>query len=49
MDLLDDVYIDMRYPGSLGLLPSGFPTREQSKHLVALAERVLKAAQSCLE
>ena len=28
---LDDLYIDSRYPGSLGLLPSGKPTLQDAK------------------
>jgi HEPN domain-containing protein len=40
LDLVDAVYIDTRYPGSLGLLPSGFPTTEDAKELLAIAEKV---------
>lgn len=28
--LLDQLYIDARYPGALGLLPSGLPTLDES-------------------
>ena len=40
MDLVDAVYIDTRYPSGLGLLPSGFPTKEDAKEMLDIAERV---------
>jgi HEPN domain-containing protein len=43
LDLIDDVYIDTRYPGSFGLLPSGLPNKEQARQLLEIAERVYRA------
>ena len=40
LDLVDAVYIDTRYPSGLGLLPSGFPTREDAREILRIAERV---------
>ena len=40
IDLIDDIYIDTRYPGSFGLLPTGFPTKEQVEEILQIAERV---------
>ncbi len=40
IDLIDDIYIDTRYPGSFGLLPTGFPTKEQAEEILKIAERV---------
>ena len=40
LDLVDAVYIDTRYPSGLGLLPSGFPTREDAREILGIAERV---------
>lgn len=40
LDLVDAVYIDTRYPSGLGLLPSGFPTREVARQILGIAERV---------
>ncbi|MBN2176003.1 MAG: HEPN domain-containing protein [Bacteroidales bacterium] len=30
---IDSVYVDARYPNELGLLPSGFPTQEETKRI----------------
>ena len=40
LDLVDSVYIDTRYPSSLGLLPSGLPTRDDAQELFEIAEKV---------
>lgn len=40
LDLVDAVYIDTRYPSGLGLLPSGYPTREDAREILRIAERV---------
>ena len=40
LDLVDAVYIDARYPSGIGLLPSGFPTKEDALELLRIAEAV---------
>lgn len=35
--LLDDLYIDARYPGDLGLLPNGKPTIEEANDFYTFA------------
>jgi len=40
LDLVDAVYIDTRYPSGLGLLPSGYPTREDAREMLRVAERI---------
>ena len=40
LDLVDAVYIDTRYPSGLGLLPSGYPTREDAREIFRIAERI---------
>lgn len=30
---IDSVYVDARYPNELGLLPSGFPTQEDTRRI----------------
>jgi HEPN domain-containing protein len=40
LDLVDAVYIDSRYPSGIGLLPSGFPTKEDARELLRIAEQV---------
>jgi HEPN domain-containing protein len=42
LDLLDAVYIDTRYPSGIGLLPSGFPTKEDAQGLLKIAEMVYR-------
>ena len=37
LTLLDQLYIDARYPGELGLLPNGKPTAEEAKEFYSLA------------
>lgn len=40
LDIVDLVYIDTRYPSGFGLLPSGFPTDNESKQLIEIAEKI---------
>ena len=40
LDLVDSVYIDSRYPSGIGLLPSGFPTKEDAQELLRIAEEI---------
>lgn len=40
LDLIDDIYIDTRYPGNFGLLPAGFPTKDDATNLLDIAEKV---------
>ncbi len=42
--VLDDLYIDSRYPGEFGLLPEGNPTTEDAKQFYVLAEYVFDKA-----
>ena len=38
--VLDDLYIDARYPGDFGLLPDGMPSLEHAKKFYRFAEDV---------
>ena len=38
--IINEVYIESRYPGELGLLPDGMPSEEQAKEFVAYAKEV---------
>lgn len=40
LNLVDDIYIDTRYPSGIGLLPSGFPSKEESAELLVIAEQI---------
>jgi len=44
----DNTYADTRYPGSFGLLPSGFPTKEQAREILKIAERVYRETRKIL-
>jgi HEPN domain-containing protein len=37
---INEVYIESRYPGELGLLPDGMPTDEQVKEFIGYAKEV---------
>lgn len=42
---IDDVYLDSRYPGGRGMLPSGFPTRNETARGLRIARRVLECTE----
>jgi HEPN domain-containing protein len=37
---INEVYIDARYPGDLGLLPMGKPTIEEAETLISFSEQI---------
>ncbi len=46
---INDVYIDGRYPGDIGLLPYGKPTTEDAARFAALARQVYEHSEKLLE
>ena len=38
--VLNEVYIDSRYPGDLGLIPDGMPTNEQAKEFIEYVKEI---------
>lgn len=48
LGLLNTLYIDSRYPGDLGLLPNGKPTREDARRFYELAENVYEEVRAFL-
>lgn len=40
LTIINEVYIDARYPGDMGLLPQGKPTRAEAKSFVEFCEAV---------
>jgi HEPN domain-containing protein len=46
---LDDLYIESRYPGALGLLPNGKPTREEAQRFYRLAQSLHEQITRMLE
>ncbi|MBN1634210.1 MAG: HEPN domain-containing protein [Ignavibacteria bacterium] len=41
LNLLDDIYINERYPSELGILPEGFPTKQRANDIYILVERIV--------
>ena len=37
---INEVYIESRYPGELGVLPDGIPTNEQARKFIEFAQEV---------
>jgi len=46
---LDEVYISTRYPGDLGLLPTGKPTIQDAKELFDFADALYRTVKELLE
>ena len=42
LELLDNLYIEARYPGDFGLLPNGKPSMEDAKHFHKAAEKIFE-------
>ncbi len=40
LNLVDDIYIDTRYPSGLGLLPTGFPSKEEAAEVLKIAKDI---------
>jgi HEPN domain-containing protein len=38
--VINEVYIESRYPGEIGLMPDGMPTNEQAKEFLDYAKEV---------
>ena len=45
---LDDLYIESRYPGQLGLLPTGKPTLDDAKEFSQVARRIYEQIEQQL-
>ncbi len=44
LDSLNELYIDARYPGDIGLLPHGKPTTEEARAFYLFAQEIVKTA-----
>ena len=49
LNLVDDIYIDTRYPSGIGLLPSGFPSKEEAAKFTEIAEQIYQETLEFLE
>lgn len=47
--ILDQLYIDSRYPGEMGLLPNGKPTLTKGKEFFRVAQKIFEAAKSACQ
>lgn len=45
LDSLNELYIEARYPGDMGLLPHGKPTKAEAENFYQIAKRILEAAK----
>ena len=46
--IINEVYIETRYPGEFGLLPGGIPTYEQAKEFIEYAEEIKSVISNAL-
>jgi len=49
IEKLDKLYLDARYPGELGLLPYGKPTREDAQRFYRFAQSLYEQIKGTLE
>ena len=49
LGIINEVYIDARYPGDLGLLPPGKPTVDDINSFIELCEHIFSLSRSNLE
>jgi HEPN domain-containing protein len=47
--VINEVYVESRYPGDIGLMPDGMPTFEEAKEFIEYAKEVKKIINSELE
>jgi HEPN domain-containing protein len=48
IDMLDDLYIESRYPGDMGLLPYGQPTLDDAKEFHSFAQEIFDKVNAIL-
>jgi len=49
LDLLDNVYVNSRYPVEIGMMESGKPTLEESKELYLIAKKLYTVILNAIE
>jgi HEPN domain-containing protein len=49
LDRLNQLYIEARYPGELGLLPEGKPSIEDAQRFRQVAEQVYRDVHNALD
>ena len=48
IEKLDKLYIDARYPGDLGLLPEGKPSKDEAKKFHEIARKLYEHVNNVL-
>ena len=49
LELLDEIYISVRYPLSIGMLPEGFPTKKRAEETLKLSSRIVNDIMKYLQ
>lgn len=49
LEIINEVYIDARYPGNLGLLPAGKPTVDDINNFIELSEHIFSQTINSLK
>ena len=49
LNLLDDIYIDSRYPAGTGILPNGLPTQKEAKQIYEIAKNIFDKIYNILK
>lgn len=49
LEELNELYIESRYPGSLGLLPNGKPSMNRANEFFQLAQNIYKKSKTLVE
>ena len=40
LELVDDIFIESKYPSDLGLLPTGLPSKDDAQQIFVIAEKI---------
>lgn len=49
LELIDNIYIDSRYPGEIGLLPNGLPSKSDAESILRIAEKIFQSVLKYIE
>jgi len=49
IEILDEIYIDSRYPADIGILPSGFPSKSDAEKVFIITQKIFLNILKILE
>lgn len=49
LELVDDIFIESKYPSDLGLLPTGLPSKDDAQQIFVIAEKIYHPLLKLLE